>query len=312
MKYLYLKFENAGLIIGDKINKHFVGKPSGEGELLNNLGYDLYTPIPWHVLSGALAKLCGEIPVPTKRETFFKRIEVLDDIAKNSFIQYDMKPIFNEDGYVTNNEIFKFSKTRYNTHKKIQTKLIDFNGNEKLFDGCYNWNYLHRAFINEEDYNVLIDFLSKIIGENCLSFTFEEFYKKITSKLGDEKIQEKIDIFLEENKKITNELKTSWIYVLFNRGKNYPNTSHSWRTILLYTNGVGYITYASGRIICPIENENVIKALNENSGVASILEGGILYILGLEDEPPIYNFEQYYERIFNPNQLQNTENEIDI
>ena len=309
MKYLYLKFENAGLIIPDKKNKHFVRNSSGEGIPVSDRGYNTVTPIPYNVLSGVLAKMCGEIPVPTNRETFFKRIKILDDIAKNSYIYYDIKPIFNEKGRITNVETFKFSKTQYNTHKKVKTKLTDFNNNEILVSGLYNWNYLHRAFGNEEQYNTLINFLSEIIGENCLLFTFEEFYKKITSKLNNKEIQDKINIFLEKNKEIKDELKSSWIYVLFNRGKNVPNTSHSWRTILLYTNGVGNITYVNGRIICPIEDENVINALNENSGVATILEGGLIYILGLENEPPVYGFDEYYEKIFNENETQSTDNE---
>ncbi len=302
-KYLYLRFENATLIEKDHTNKQFIRSFDGKG-CLEKSGYDLTTPIPYNVLSGVLSVLCGEIPVPTKRDTLFKRIDILDNIAKNSYIQYDFKPILNDKGYLTNKEIFTFSKSAYNANSTIKTTLVDCDGVEHEYPGKYNWNYLKRTFINNDNFIKLISFLTKLIGENCLSLTFSELYKKLTYILKNKNNNKIIDNFLENNKDIDDELKTAWKNVLFGKNATCSNTIYNSRTPLLLIKGVGKVVNISGYIICPIDDERIIKALHENCGVARILEGGIIYIKSLTKNPPIPYFKEKFEKIFSEKQAQ--------
>lgn len=313
-KYLYLRFENAGLIIPDKINKHFIKNAANKGEYIKECGYDLTTPIPYHVLSGVLAHLCGEIPVPTKRQTNFKRIDVLDEIAKNSYVKYDIKPIIDEKGHILNAETFRTQKTAYNTEMKVSTTLVDFNGIEHNYKGKYNWDYLRRCFGDEEDFNKLVYFINDCLKNDVTQLTFPEMYLHLSKLHNNIQFHNKVENFLTNHQSISNELKSSWKYVLFgikHNGKlpTAGNTSYSSRTALLYSSGTAKIVYISGNIICPIDNNTIIESLYENTGTATILEGGFVFTLGLENYPPVPNFEHKFEKIFIEKISQDAENE---
>ena len=311
MKYLHLKFTNAGMIPPHE-NRHFkkssngVGKYDGSPKKKDEwTGYDMTCPIPYHVLSGVLAKLCGEIPVPTKRHTYFERISVLDDIAKNSYVYYNTKPITNEKGYIANCEYFQSSKVAHDSHKQTNTSFVS-NDATVTYKGTYNWDYLRRSFGCEEDFKRVVGLLNELIDEDSEKLTFNEVYFKISSKWGEDDFTEKVNNFLSKEKK--DFILKPWMGVLFG-GNVASNTPYNSRTPLLLKNGISRIVYTSGDIICPIEDENVIAQLHENGGTATILEGGLVYIVGLENYPPIPNYERDFEKIFDENASQNTHNQ---
>lgn len=314
MKYLCLRFENAGLIsskekhvvkdsTGHYKNKEYRGKEIG--------GHDMKTPIPYTLLSGVLHKLCGEIPVPSKRQTFLERIAVLDEIAKKSYVNYDIKPILNEKGYVTNAETFVTSKCHYNSHQKAYTEFTLYDGSVVNFNGRYTWDYLRRTFDSADNFDRLCSFISGIIDDNCEKYTMPQLVKKLSFYWGEDEFDKKVDEFLFENKQISSELKSAWKKTLFGKHATGNNTAYTSRTPLLYGHGIAKICYISGDIICPIDDERVIQALSENGGIASILEGGFVYITGLENYEPVPNFKEKWEKIFNENNAETTETESD-
>ena len=296
MKYLCLKFRNAGLILSD--DKHFIKDSTGHGKSVKHVGHDMKTPIPYTLLSNILHKLCGEIPVPSKRQTFLKRIKLFDEIAKKSYVNYNIKPIFNDKGRVINAERFITSKYAYNSHQQVKTYFTLHDGTVKCFDGRYTWCYLRKIFSEKENFDNLCSFLSNIIGDECQRYTMPQLITKLSFYWKNDSFNEKVDNFLKESPIISSTIKMPWKQVLFGRKATGSNTSYNTKTPLLYGHGIAKIVYVSGDIICPIDDERVIQALRNNGGVATILEGGLIYITGLENYEPVPNFREKYEKIF--------------
>lgn len=298
--YLVLKFENAGLICGK--SKHFVRSSHGNrGKIEASEGHDKVTPIPYTLLSNVLHKLCGEIPVPSKRPTIFKRLEVFDDIAKNSYIKYGIKPIQKKSGYgYDNSEVFVTSKYAFNAHQKVNATFKLHDGSVLKRPGRYTWSYLEKACENKANFDLFCDFLTGIIGEDCRKYTMEQFITKLSAYWGNEEFNAKAERFMAENKF----LPQPWANLLFNKPASTSNTNFTSKTPLLVTSGVSEIIYLNGKIVCPIDNEEIIQALRENSGTATILEHGLVYIDSLTN---IFD-DDGYERIFDENQTQAIDN----
>lgn len=129
-----LRFENAcALAMGPKA-KHLFRDVERMGDFKYALsqGHDLHEPITWVAVSNVLHCLCGEIPVPSKRMTMFRRDEKLDAIAKEAYIRYEVKPIVNEKGFAENREFFSTGKLHYDSKMKgLQTLFVLFDGTVK-------------------------------------------------------------------------------------------------------------------------------------------------------------------------------------
>jgi len=302
--YLILKFENAGLVYGR--SKHFVRSTYGNvGNIEVSEGHDCVTPIPYTLLSNILHKMCGEIPVPSKRPTIFHRSKVLDDIAKKSYVKYNIKPIANDKGYgYDNTEVFVTAKYAYNAHQKVDTKFTLHDGRVIERVGRYNWSYLEKACDSKANFDIVCNFLSDIIGEDCRKYTMKEFITKLSEYWDSEDFKAKFTQFLTENKFLSN----AWVNLFTNKSSSGSNTSYTSKTPLLYTSGVSDIIYLDGQIVCPIDNEDVIQALHDNGGTATILEHGLVYIKKIVTNPNMINLEDGYEKIFDENQAQAIDN----
>ena len=301
MKYLHLRFENAGLI--SSTDKYFVRDSLGQGENVacekgKVGGHDMETPIPYTLLSNILHKLCGETPVPTKRQTFLERIPMFDEIAKNSFVKYDIEPVMGKFGIPTNSETFRTSKYAFNAHQNVETTFQLADGSMLKIPGRYSWDYLKRACGSNEVRKTLFTFLTKLIGTDCTKLTMTEMVKELSKHWGDDDFNAKVDAFLEKNPLVHKELKAPWERALFGKESTGANTSYNTRTPLLYTNGLARITFISGDIICPIDNEEVIQAIRENCGTATVLENGIIYVSHIGKHISIPDFETSYRKIF--------------
>lgn len=304
-QYLVLKFENAGLVYGR--GKHFVKSDYGnKGHNEKSEGHDIVTPIPYTLLSNVLHKLCGEIPVPSKRPTFLKRLEIFDNIAKNSYIKYDIKPLAKKSGYGYDNaEVFRTAKYAFDSHQNANTKFVLHDGSTIIYKGYYSWAYLEKTCENKANFDLVCDFLSDAIGEDCRKYTFEQMITKLSNYWNSDAFKAKAETFFKECKFLSK----PWVNLFTNNPKCSSNTKYSSKTPLLYTSGVSNIIYLRGEIVCPIDNDEVIQAIKENSGTATILEHGLIYVKGLKKCTHLMNFEDDYEKIFEENEVQATENQ---
>lgn len=305
MIYLHLKFENCGLISGKRkmkmgkiesssphLNK--MGNISNEDIDVQNYGNDFSNPIPYTLLSNVLHVLCGEIPVPTKRKTPFsenyKRNEELDNIALNSYIRFDNQDIETDEyNLPKQKEFISSNKWHWNSAYPQKTTFKLYDGTTKTCDGYYSWTIFRRHCGNTNTFNEKVEILNSIIGMDSLKLTFDELIYEL-SKYCD------LQDFSIYNEKFSK----PWYNLFFTKNDNKNSTTHSnSKTPILTNNGEAYITYLNGDIICPIENEAIIDAIvNNGSGVATLLENGIIYINAIENYEPIFNFKETFTKIF--------------
>ena len=322
MKYLHLKFENAGLIhnidykTGKDLdtNSHLIRTGPNEYQIYNkelNRGHDLKTPINWTTLSNVLHVLCGKTPVPTIQyhSDKLKRNEVLDEIAKKSYIKYDIKPIFESKPSavprVLNSEVFTFAKIKKNSHTGVVVNYELHNGEILHSQGSFNWVNLHRVCSSQEKFDALCHFLSEALGQECnpKTYTIQKLVYDISQYWGDENFKQKVQVFLSEWEEKKPQLLAPWKGILFGdikadksgKLKVEMNTCYYSKCPLVIKSNVSRIIYVSGHIICPIDNEEVIQWIRRNKGVARILEGGMVYIHSLSAPD---GFEYDYEKIF--------------
>lgn len=306
MGYLTLRFENAcALAMGPKA-KHLFRDVERMGDFKYALsqGHDLHEPITWVAVSNVLHCLCGEIPVPSKRMTMFRRDEKLDAIAKEAYIRYEVKPIVNEKGFAQNREFFSTGKLHYDSKMKgLQTLFVLFDGTVKKMIGHYTWDVISRSF-SKEDLTMVLDFIRDVIGCDPLRLTLPQTVYELSKHCNEEAFKEKAACFYEETKGLKTgdgkKVFKGWVYNLFlisdecKTSNNLPIVGSA--TPFLEARGVGYAVPLSGDIICELDEETEGR-VRRGRGVANMLEGGIVYVSDYQKYEPIANYKDIFEKI---------------
>lgn len=304
MHYLHLKFRNCGLMqhgmsMGKSTSPHLERDKERIGEdIINdkNFGHDVTNPIPYTLLSNVLHVLCGEIPVPTKRKSLFERIPILDEIARKSMIYYYNPVTFNQYGKMEGTEFFQTQKWHWNSTMPISTTFNIADGTVKTVSGWYNWNMFNRNVKLQEHRILLREFIKSIIGIDTNSLTLKETVYELSKYWGTSVFEEKVKCFISENPRLYS---MPWLNVFFNIDASGSNTAPLSSTPITVTKGTGRIKYLNGEIICPIDDENICNAIiNNGVGAATLLENGIVYVVGLEKYHPYGSFNKNWEPIF--------------
>lgn len=319
MGYLLLKFENANLIRSISISKKTKSRSTIKqthllihgGESVNGTtniekvndatGHDWNNPIPYTTLSNVLHCLCGEIPVPTKKKTLFKRNPIYDEIAKNSYVKYDIKPIINEKGFITNDEVFQTAKWAYDSNMRYFSPFQLADGTQKKINGLYNWYTIKKNITYGNDFEELTNFIENVIGVNPLSLSVPQVVYELSKFYNDENFNNKVDNFIAEREKKVNGKKrilSCFYNLFFNRVSTSNNIDlKTSNTPLAVNNGVGGKLSLSGEIICEIDDD-IAEKIRLNGGVAKLLEFGMIYVTGYEKYEPVPNYKNKYEKIY--------------
>lgn len=319
MGYLLLKFENANLIRSISISKKTKSRSTIKqthllihgGESVNGTtniekvndatGHDWNNPIPYTTLSNVLHCLCGEIPVPTKKKTLFKRNPIYDEIAKNSYVKYDIKPIINEKGFITNDEVFQTAKWAYDSNMRYFSPFQLADGTQKKINGLYNWYTIKKNITYGNDFEELMNFIENVIGVNPLSLSVPQVVYELSKFYNDENFNNKVDNFIAEREKKVNGKKrilSCFYNLFFNRVSTSNNIDlKTSNTPLAVNNGVGGKLSLSGEIICEIDDD-IAEKIRLNGGVAKLLEFGMIYVTGYEKYEPVPNYKNKYEKIY--------------
>lgn len=297
MKYLILKFENASLIIPNKNNEP---PRKGYRQFVENKGIvkyqpcDLDNPIGVNQLSNALHVMCGLAPVATKRETIFTRNEDIFNLAKGAYIKYDYGCNIDIERKA---EMFQAAKYAEDSNRTITTKI-----DGKDYNGFYNWAYFERPFFKDhEGLNKIMNFFNDVVGSKNVKkdFEFDEFVIEFHKHLNEPKVK----AFDEENRKYYGSkgcpLSGPSYKLIFELDvPSGSNTDSSKQTPILNIHSVEYNKCKlSGRIIVPIENEVIIKQIAECGCNPTILDGGLLTIVGLKNRIITYDLEHKYQKI---------------
>ena len=146
-----------------------------------------------------------------------KKSCLYDEIAKNSYVKYDVKPIFNDKGYIINDEIYQTAKWAYDSNMTYASFFKLFDGTTKEISGHYNWNNIKKNITYGSDFEDLLDLIEEIIGIKPLSLSVPQVVYEMSKYYNDDTFKKKTDRFIEERKKIVNGKKRilSCFYNLF-------------------------------------------------------------------------------------------------
>lgn len=314
MIYISMKFHSARIKTSLK----------GLGACIDFSNADTVNLVPYPVLANALRTMCGEIPIPSKRDNnaarrgIVEKNELYDYIAKNSYIRYDTRINFSTYG---NNKIIpniyefeKGSKHQLNSNSAIQTVICG-----KTKAGHYTWNYLYRDMHDKSHFDRIVNLINSTIREwldkngytSATDLPFNDVYEKaLRFHLLDETYKRKIGEIFDDINKLKKGKLSSWMQLLWESSTFTPNTQYTMRVPVLNVSSRNYSVVLNGDIICPIdENDETLNCdgfldrflnnLKEHSGISSFLNGGYIEVVGFEKREPIPKFKSRYERIFN-------------
>jgi hypothetical protein len=258
MSYLELRFENAKLV---------------EASEKNGIKNDSRYLISHHQLSNVLHVLMGLRPVPLKRKdkTMAEMDKNIEDMAKNAYIKYDYNPYSIEKMWQT--EFIQTNKAAYNSHRQTKT---NYNGTD--INGIFTWDYMRRNLSIEQNEKI-IDVFQKVLG---------------SIKLGEKTLVETVieckkhDYYFTLINGVVDTLVTPWRKFFIAVSKEelkeiFCNTQYGVPTTLINNNGVGYTLTLSGKMYLKVHNYEYEKALLNNSGLATLLDGGIVYVTDIRD-----------------------------
>lgn len=300
MRYLHCRFRDAGVFpynsgsvpdnrIWDNEKKEYRYASGKEAGAVN---YAI--PVTANIVANFLRKMCGDIPVPTLRPTHIQKNPIFEEVALKSFIKYDL-PRVDKDGRPLFMETIQTSKAhKYNSEKQLLQHFTLFDGTVLTTKGQYTWNYFDRTFMENKD--IIIDFINEVIGDDCRKYVFDTMVKMISKYWNDGDFKKSVNDFIKNNNMHINK---PWMNVLFGwyRGEKLGcNTIYTSKNPLLECMAIGKIMKVSGDIYLPV-NDKMIDSISSHQGFASILDGGTVYVIGLEnwDEECLMN--KGYEKI---------------
>lgn len=265
--YIHFRFKNAAIKRSYKARKG-----QGEWDELQKLidTDSIAHPVKANQISGFLHVLCGCAPVPSKRLTVLSRVDEIQELVDNTWIRYDRILKLSEREYTS------VAKAAYNSHKTIKMKIGD-----KVKDGYYTWDYLHRHFIgNPSFHKKLIEFFNKIMGFNVYQMEMKDFIPEFHKHIEEPEVWE----FHHENVKL---LRKPFFDLIFNIPNTNSNTKYNFKeTALLNSNGTGFAFYYSGDIIVRIDNEILVQQIREIGTIPHLLDGGTVDIIWTGNEEP--------------------------
>ena len=226
MKYLFLKFENAGFFKDQRWTKDRVYYTDENKNLVNSRRVDFIQyvePITVNHISNALHVLMGERPKASLRKTSIERIEDIFRLANDGYLKITTPLITDERGDYYPTETITVRKSVYNSFQKmfhITKELVkrllgdDLNTQlfallDKLFDQNVSEKYtmieiidiVNEKHVNNIEFIEFIDLL-RAGGKTPLINHFKmSTWDKLSSLLGKELYDEFIvllnDIFSE-------------------------------------------------------------------------------------------------------------------
>lgn len=270
MKILILDFENAGWFNKNlSFDKDVVLDLNGQTNR-SSIKKQFIEPITKHQISNVLHVLFGERPTPTLRESIFTPIREIQDMANNSYLKVDKYyELTNDNKKMTFSEFLVTNKAVWNSTEPKRSLLY--------------WKRIEK-FLEGDSYNDYVSTLTDVLKESPLN---KPFIKSVISirkyHMSDPRI---IDLLLRLKKAKKTPLYNIFLDSKYWDGDKYiPNIdfNSNARIALKSTKGVSRIVRLSGKIIVPIENRWVEK-LKHNTGVATILDGGVVTINTLKSE----------------------------
>lgn len=272
MKYLILNFRDAKLFkakgrkkFRSYQNVNVNGKWKVQATQLNSDAYD-EGHIKINHISNVLHVLFGERPVPKRRNVNWEVNEYLLNKAKESYIKLDT--YIGEKGFISEN--IQTNKEAFDNKSPIVVL------NKLSFEDYICYSSKKGVFIyDDSNFKRFKKLLSEYYNIDYDNSNMEDIVSEIYE--NPDIIPHDLLIFKGKTP-ISNLFKTGVYEVSVN---SYGNKS----AMPIY-NGFDKIDNISGSILVPVTDEDIVT-LSQNKGVATLLDGGLVYIDKIIDEENI-------------------------
>ncbi|MCX5814285.1 MAG: hypothetical protein NT178_17335 [Proteobacteria bacterium] len=232
----------------------------------------------WRHVSNVLHVLMGERPVPTIRKTLLKPDLSIQEAAKKARVIIDT-PCDERDRY----ESREMMTARKTVKDSWQTsKIVYFLGGApvQIKGGLLYWARLERL-LGEALLNDFIDTVKSITGDKNVTHT-------ISAHRAIEILHNNYDLSRVQHfcQKCIKAQRKALVNIIDPKANKESITFHagvgSKLNIQMVNSGPENINKISGTIFVPL-NDELISRLSKGCGVATILEGGLAYIEGIEE-----------------------------
>lgn len=274
--YLHLKFENAKLFAGKYFDKKKFNKRYNpvDDSTYEKQGLTFVEPITIHQISNIIHVLFGERPVPTLRASVYDKNEYYFNIAKKSFIK------LNNNSYIKDDKNIIFSET---------TTVMKYKHNAHSNDNRTCWEYIRR-YLGDDNLSIFINKLNNILKIKNVDTIPINYVRDMLVEY--QSSSEYVDLieWLKSNKKlaVNGFLQFKSDMNQFSPNNNSKNILDS--TKLTYINGVDSVVKYSGELIIPITHNDLNHIKSVSTGVMSLLDGGLVYIVGVKNDFMPINF----------------------
>ena len=231
----------------------------------------------WRHVSNILHVLMGERPVPTIRKTLLKPDLSIQEAAKKALVTIDTP--CDDRGY-EGGEMMNARKTLKDAWQT--SKIAYFLGGTPALikGGLIYWTRLERL-LGTALLNDFINTVQSITHERNVTRNISAH--RAIEILHDNYDLPQVQVFCE---KCTEAKRTSLVNVINPKANKDSITFHtgvgSKLNILMVNSGPEKINKISGTIFIPL-NDELLARLSRGCGVATILEGGLAYIKGIEE-----------------------------
>lgn len=249
-KYLILKFRNAGLFRKHGRTKDKIYDSRGVRDRKNEL--EFIEPITIHQVSGMLHALFGERPKSSNRYSSYDKIDYYFEKAGNSYLK--INSYLNSKGKFYN-ETIHLNKPFFNSFNPVS--YINWERVKRLLEDN-NWELFKNVTKDVFGYDITKTPISNSI--NLIKNSDDNRIKELFDRLKSEGKTPLYDVFFKD------------VYVSMNSNA---------RTLVTQTIGLDKFTRLSGDIIVPVSDDD-INRLKTTKGCATILDGGMVYIVGVK------------------------------
>jgi len=231
----------------------------------------------WRHVSNVLHVLMGERPVPTIRKTLLKPDLSIQEAARKARVSIDTP--CNDRGY----EGVEMMNARKTVKDAWQTsKIAYFLGGKpvQIKGGLLYWARLERL-LGEALLNDFIDTVKSITSERHVP-------QNISAHRAIETLHDNYDLSQVQHfcQKCLKAERTALVNIINPQANKESITFHtgvgSKLNIQMVNSGPENINKISGTIFVPV-NDELLARLSNGCGTASILEGGLAYIEGIEE-----------------------------
>lgn len=229
-------------------------------------------------VSNILHVLMGERPVPTIRRTLLKPDKTIHEAARGALVVIDA--LISDEGKYTGIETINARKSVSNAYQTSKTVYHLHGQPVPIKGGLIYWRRLER-FLGSGLLKVFVDTLQDISQDADVIRSMTA--QRAIEILHDNYDSPKVRIFCEKCLKAK---LTTFVNIINPHGNKNSITIHSDKrtrlNMLIVGSGPEKIIRLSGKIFVPLDN-NLLARLENGCGVATVLEGGMAYIAGIDD-----------------------------